>query len=256
MRIHVALGMLLVVAAGPAAAQHGRHAVEIPLRVHGGALVVPVDAPDGTQLEFLVGMGSLVTVLSETGAKQIGEQTGLTLGGVPFDTDSVPTGSDADFTIEGTVFAGLVASNTLNQFDVLFDVPGGRLVLQAPGRSVSWAGMSLSEPVRLRLYHGAIISFDLKLNGEAYPAMLDLGLRSLIANEEAGAEAAVQGDRVETLTIGGTTYTDLPVRVEDTPITQRFTRTGGGFVLVGAPIAWDCALSVSYVHQELRTCVR
>lgn len=256
MRIPIAVGLLVAVTAGPAAAQHGRHAVEIPLRVHGGAFVVPVDAPDGTQLEFLLDMGSMVTVLSETGARLIGEQTGLTLGGVPFDTDSVPTRSDADFTIDGTVFAGLVAANTLNQFDVLFDAPHGRLVLQRPGRSVVWEGVTLSGPVPLRLYHGAIISFDLELNGKAYPAMLDVGLQSMIANEQAGAEAGVRDGRLETLTIGSATYTNLPVRVEDTAITERFTPTGGGFVLVGAPIALDCALSVSYVHQELRTCVR
>ena len=31
---------------------------------------------------------------------------------------------------------------------------------------------------------------------------------------------------------------------------------GKGFVLVGAPIAFDCAISLSWVHQEMRTCVR
>jgi len=30
----------------------------------------------------------------------------------------------------------------------------------------------------------------------------------------------------------------------------------GGFVIIGAPIVYDCALALSWAHQEMRMCVR
>ncbi len=255
MRKHFGLAVLAAVMAAPAAAQtHGPKIVEIPLRVHGGKMIVPVEAPDGTQLEFIV--STYMTLLSETGAKRIGGQTGLTLGGVPVSTEDARIVADADLTVAGKVFDGVVGSQTLNQFDVLFDAPGGRLVLKTIGRSVEWEGMMMSDPVPLRIYHGLVIGLDVQLNGTEYGAMLDVGMGSLAVNERVRTEASIEGDRVSTLQVGGTTYSDLSVRVLDDAAFGQWSPNGEGFVFVGAPIAIDCAISVSYVHQELRTCVR
>jgi hypothetical protein len=37
---------------------------------------------------------------------------------------------------------------------------------------------------------------------------------------------------------------------------HRFVPDGTGFVLVGAPLAYDCAIALSWVQREIRTCVR
>ncbi len=241
--------------ATPAAAQmHGRKIVEVPLRVHGGKMIVPVEAPDGTQLEFIVSTNA--TLLSETGARRIAGQTGLTLGGVPVSTEDARTLDDAQLTIEGKVFDGMVGSQTLNQFDVLFDAPGGRLVLKPIGRSVEWEGMTMSDPVPLRIYHGMVLGFEVELNGTTYGAMLDVGMGVLAVNNRVRTEASIDNDRVGMLQIGSKTFSDLPVRVLDDASFGMWTPNGEGFVYVGAPIALDCAISVSYAHQELRTCVR
>ena len=255
MRKLCGLAILAAVITAPAAAQgHGHETVEIPLRVHGGKMIVPVQAPDGTPLEFIVSTNA--TVFSETGAKRLAGQTDLTFGGVPIVTADAPTMPDADLTVAGTVFDGMVGSTTLNQFDVLFDVPGGRLVLKKIGRSVQWDGMTMSDPVQLRIYHGTVISLDVELNGKAYGAMLELGTASVVVNDRVRTEASLEENQAGTFKIGGTTYSDLPVEVEELPVFRRFAPNGDGFVLIGAPIAVDCAISISYVHQELRTCVR
>lgn len=255
MRKYFGLAVLAAVVAAPAAAQtHGRETVEIPLRVHGGKMIVPVETPDGTQLEFIV--STYMTLFSETGAKRIAGQTGLTLGGVPVVTEDAQTVDDAHFTVAGKVFDGIIGSQTLNQFDVLFDAPGGRLVLKPIGRSVEWDGMTLSDPVPLRLYHGMVIGLDIELNGRDYPAMLDVGMGAFAVNERVVTEASIEGDRIGTFQVGGATYSDLPVRVLPQESFGQWSPNGEGFVYVGAPIALDCAVSVSYVHQELRTCVR
>ena len=255
MKQFVGLAVLGAMLATPTAAQRsGPEIVEVPLRVHDGMMVVPVEAPDGTQLEFIVGTNA--TALSETGAARISGLTGLTLGGVPVSFEDLRTVPDANLTVAGKVFDGLVGSEILNQFDVLFDAPGGRLVLKQIGRSVVWEGMTMSDPVPLTLYHGAVIGFDVELNGRPYGAMLDLGMSLLAVNERVRTEASIEGELVNSLQVAGMAFSDLPVRVLADESFGMWTPNGEGFVYVGAPIAVGCAISVSYVHQEIRTCVR
>ena len=255
MRQSVGTALLAAFIAAPAVAQtHEAKTIEIPLRVHGGKMIVPVEAPDGTQLEFIV--STYMTLISETGAKRIAGRTELALGGVPVSIEDAQVLDDADLTVAGKVFDGVVGSQTLNRFDVLFDAPGGRLVLKQTRRSVEWGGMTMSDPVPLRVYHGVVLGLDVELNGRAYPAMLDVGMGSLAVNERVRTEASIEGDRVGTFRVGGTIYRDLPVRVLENAAFGRWSPNGEGFVYVGAPIAVDCAISVSFVHQELRTCVR
>ena len=246
----VLLGVLIT----PGKAQT-QQTFEIPLRVHGGRMIVPVETPDGMQLKFIVSTNS-TAALSETLAARFMDESGLTLGGVPMVTENAQILNAADLTIDGESFDGIIGSNTLNQFDVLIDVPGSRLVFQSIRRTVEWEGMTMSDPIPLRIYHGTILSLDVQLNGQPYPAMLELGTRSLIVNDWVETEASVAGNTVENFKIGGTSYTDLSIRVENLPMFRRFLPDGGGFVLIGAPVALNCAISISFVHQEMRTCVQ
>jgi hypothetical protein len=163
---------------------------------------------------------------------------------------------DEDLVVEGRSMAGMIGSNTLNRYDVLVDVPGGRLALKPIGRSVSWNGMTLSEPVRLRVFHGVILGLDVEVNGNEYPALLDLGTPTLVVNERVMTESDIQDGQVRALRVGDTTLNDLPVRHEELDAFRMMSPNGDGVVLVGAPLAHDCAVSLSWVHRELRTCVR
>lgn len=251
-RVWVA-ALALAVGGSPGTVQGQSGGVEVALSSHGGRLVVPVRAGDGSELSFLLSTGSNVTVLSESGARRAGG-AGLSLGGLAVDMDDRRTVVDEDLTTAGRVFDGQIGSNTLNRFDMLVDLPGGRLVLRPVGRSVAWDGVSLSAPIRLRVYHGVILGLDVELNGRPYPAMLELGSSGVQVNERVMAEAAVGG--AARLRLGDVTFAELPVSVSEHPVMRRFSPDGAGFVLVGAAVAVDCALSVSWVHRELRTCVR
>lgn len=239
------------VTATPAPAQE---ATEIPLSSRGGRMVVPVLAADGTELTFLVSTGSAVTVLSESAAAGVRDQA-LTMGGLPVNMEHSETVPDASLTVDGVVLDGLVSNNTLNEYDVLFDVPGGRMVLKPFGRAVEWPGMKLSEPVRLRVYHGVVLALDLEIDGTPYPAMLELGAPSLLVNQAVLDENHITDGRAD-LRLGATLFTDLPIEVSDHPSIVRFSPNGDGFVVVGAAPAMDCAIAISWVHREMRTCVR
>jgi len=245
---------LLTSAAGVPAVAQTRGPVEVPLQLRSGRMVVPVRAADGTELTFLLTTGSAVTVLSESAARRVGDQA-LTLGGVPLNLDDRQTLPDGRLTFDGFSADGMVGNNTLNAFDELFDVPGGRLILKPFGRSVEWPGMKLSEPIRLRILHGVVISMDVEVDGRPYPAMLEMGAPSLLVNQAVLDEGGITGKTVAALELGPSTFHDVPIRLSDNPIIGRFSPNGAGFVLVGAPVVWDCAVSVSWVHQEMRTCV-
>lgn len=242
--------------AGPASAQTGPAGpVEVPLRTHGGRLIVPVKAADGDQLDFILTTGSGVTVLSASAARRLGEGAALTLGGLPVPMDGAQTVPDASLRTAGRDFAGMIGPNMLNAFDILVDVPGGHLVLKTVGRAVSWEGVALSEPVRLRVYHGIVLGLDVEMNGKPYPAMLDLGTPGVLVNARVVSEAAVAGGKAS-LKLGARTFADVPTEATEHPAIQRFSPGGEGFVLVGTAVALECAVSVSWVHRELRTCVR
>lgn len=230
--------------------------VEIPLRVAGGRLLVPVDAGVGHAVDFVLTTGSAVTVLTETAAKHLGDDPRLTLGGLPVPMESFATVPDAQLAVEGAMVGGMISANMLNQFDVLLDAPAGRLVLKAPGREVSWQGVALSEPVRVRVYHGILMSFDVDLDGERYPAALDLGTPMVVINRGVQDELGLDDEDVAVLTLGDTSHPDLPVRMLELEVLRRFDPADEGFVLVGAPLAYDCPIALSWVHREIRTCAR
>ena len=256
MRTLMVAATLLAAMGSPTAAQtHAAGAVEIPLRVHGSRLLVAVEASDGSELEFALSTGS-PTVFSESAAARLGDPAALTMGGVPIATEGSGTLPDEDLTIDGLVIDGMIGPNTLNQFDVLVDVPGGRLVLKPIGPSVEWAGMTMSDPVGVQVFHGMLLQFDVELNGREYGAMLDLGMGTLVVNEPVKTEMHIDAEDDVTLGLGATSLSNLPVRVLDLAIFGGWDPDNKGFVVVGAPVAYDCALSISWVHREIRTCVR
>jgi len=255
-RIWVA-ALLLAFAAPPALAQRsGGEPVVVPLRVHAGQFLVSVRGADGAEFEFVLSTGNATTVLSESAAARLAGQTELMMGAVKVPLTGRATVPDKDLTVEGQAHDGMVGSNTLNQYDILIDVPGKRLVLKPVGRAVSWEGMTLSEPVKLRVFHGVVLGFDVTLNGETFGAILDVGTSTLVINQAAATKANISAEDVAALRVGNTTLSDLPVRVVALPLFERADPDGAGYVLVGAPLARDCAISLSWVHQEIRTCVR
>jgi hypothetical protein len=255
MRAWVIVALTLCATVQPVVAQAGSGGqTQLPLREHSGRLIVPVTGADGTEWDFILSTGTGVTVVSESAVAAMGSLEGLSLGGHPIDSRGAQTLPDEDLTADGVVFAGMVGPSTLNQFDILIDLPRERLILQPVGPMVSWEGVSLSDPVRLRVLHGIILSLDVELNGTTYPAMLDLGTPTLLVNEGVQRDGNLRTDGSNVLTLGSRTFTGLPGEFRALPVFERFSPTGAGFVLVGNPMTWECALSISWVHRELRTC--
>jgi hypothetical protein len=241
-------------AAGAAALGPGEQ-VEIPLRVAGGRLLVPVEAGVGHPVDFALNTGSMVTVLSETAAQHLGDDFELTLGGLPVPIDGFTTVPDERLSAEGATIGGMIGANTLSQYDVLVDAPGGRLVLRGVGTQTGWDGVTLSDPVRVMVLHGTVLSFDVELGGRQYMATLDLGTPMVVINETVKSDLGLANEDTATLSLGGARLPGLPVRMLDLEM-HRFVPDGTGFVLVGAPLAYDCAIALSWVQREIRTCVR
>ena len=251
----MAVATLMAAVASSAVAQTPvAQPVEVELHVHRGRLFVPVESDDGTAMEFLLGTG-WPTGLTASTAARLGEQPELTLGGMAIPPDDLSTYPDSMLTIDGTTLAGVLGPNTLSRFDVLIDVPGGRLVLKPIGRVVEWEGMTLSDPIDLRIMHGVEVWLSVELAGNEYQAILDLGAPTVVANKRVQADTGLHDDDRVTLRFGDTTLTNVPVFMRELDL-GGFTVGGEGLVIIGAPIAYDCAVSLSWAHQEMRMCVR
>lgn len=254
-RLTVAAAVLMAGVASSAAAQTAdTQPVEVELHVHRGRLFVPIEADDSTSMEFLLGTGWSTGLTASTAAR-LGDQPELTLGGIAIPAGDLSTYPDSMLTIDGTTLAGVLGPNTLSRFDVLIDVPGGRLVLKPVGGVVQWEGMTMSEPLDLRIMHGVEIWLRVELDGNPYQAILDLGTPTVVANKRVQADTGLDDDDRTTLRFGDTTLTDVPVFMRELDL-GGFTVGSGGFVIIGAPILYDCAISLSWVHQEMRMCVR
>ena len=149
----VAFG-LLAAGCSPVAPNARSQQIEIPLRFEDGRLIVPVEASDGTQLEFILSTSS--TSFSRSTVGRFGDQPELTIGGVPVYTEGVQTVSDEELAVRERVMDGMIGPQTLNQYDVLIDVPEGQLVLQPIRGEVEWEGVALSLPMRVRVLHGLL----------------------------------------------------------------------------------------------------
>ena len=233
----------------------GGGAIEVPLRVEDGLLRVTVDGPDGAEYDFVLGLG--MTLITESGAAQIGEAvSSLTIGGVPVETEQAFTVPDEELATSTTVPAGVLGGMTLNKFDVLIDAPNQRLVLKPIGRSVRWDGVTLSNPVGLTLFHDVLARVDVEVAGQVFGGLLDLAAPHMAVNEPVRTEAGFSGDGLDSFRMGYSGWTDLPVVVTDSPTFQGWDPEGRGFVIIGAPVAYECAIAISWVHAELRTCIQ
>lgn len=238
----------------PAGAQHGPAGViEVPLEVQNGRLIVPVMGEDGTRFDFI--LSTYMSSYSAAGAHRIGDQA-LTVGGVSVITEEMLTQPDSQLTFGGKTYDGVLGSRTLSEYDLLIDAPNGRLLLKEPGTRVAWDGVRLSDPVPLRVFHGMVLAMDVELDGTEYPAMFDVGMGYISPTQPVKRALSLHGDQVGSLQLGDVTYTNLPLRVLDMETIPGFDPRGTGFVFVGAPIATDCAVSVSFRHAEMRMCVR
>ena len=79
--------------------------------------------------------------------------------------------------------------------------------------------------------------------------------KSVLSREEDGL-ISDDNHRRPASVIGDEVLLREPIEVSDHPVIGRFSPSGDGFVLVGTPPALDCAIAVSWIHRELRTCVR
>lgn len=242
----------------PLAAQSAQSttAIEVPLRVEGGRLAVTVTAADGAHLAFALTTGTPTTVLTESTARRLGTNGKVSVGGLEIPVGEAHTVPDAQLATPDGQLDGMIGGDVLSRHDVLLDVPGGRLVLKPVGPAVSWPGTALSDPKRLRIYHGVVIGLDVEVGGQPLPAMLDLGTPAVVVNEGARPQGVIGSDARTTVALGTVTLSDLPLLVRDLPIFERWDPDGRGFALIGAPIAWDCTIALSWAHAEMRTCVR
>ena len=229
--------------------------IVVPVSLHAGRLVLPIDGPGGHGVEFGLSLGS-VTVVSESLAAHAADGVELLLGGIPVPIADAPAIPDDRLLFDGKQLHGLIGPDMLNDFDVLLDVPGERMVLKEIGREVSWPDMELSDPVRLQVYHGRVFAMMAELNGTEYRATLELGAPALIVNPAVKEQLGLGESAAATLRVAGAAQPGLPVVVQESEILERWDPDGAGFVIVGAPIAYDCAIAVSWVHREMRTCVR
>lgn len=249
-----AAGAIGVGADGMAGQAPPTEEVEVPLRVVGGWLLVPVEGPNGEGLTFQIGTGSAVTVLSSSVAARLGPTPALTLGGHALPTESVHTVPDGDLQAGDLPVDGMLSATFLGGFDLLIDVPGGRFVLRPAGQGGDWGGAPLGDPTPIRVLHGVVLGIDVLVNGVEVPGLLELGTAAVLLNPAAGTAAAVQGDGA-TLQLGGVTFQHADVRVGDHPVFQRVPG-GGPFAVVGTPVVLDCMAALSWVRQTLRMCVR
>lgn len=249
---------LVALAAGAPAGQQAER-IEIPVRMVDGRLVVPIQMRSGVRLDFVLGLGA--TFLTRTGAERIGDvRDGLTLGGLPVRLGAAQVVADDLAVLDGgpapTGIAGIVGAETFNAYDVLIDVPNGRLVLKPAGRSVRWEGVPLSNPVKVQVIHDTLIRTNVESGGKVFDALLDLAGPTMVVSRTAAASAGIS-DGAADFRLGYTAYPARRTRVLSLQIFDRWGDGGGkGFVLIGTEIARDCVLAVSYVHQEIRTCVR
>ena len=232
-----------------------RSAVEVPLRLDGGRMIVEVRTSSGTTFDFAVSVGNSVLVVSESVAARLGSAPVLTLGGLPVATDGMHTVADESLTTPSGAVAGMIGANTLSRFDILFDVPGGRLLLAETGRSVDWPGYTLSDPVPLRVFHGVVLSLDVAVDGTRYVAGLDLGSRRMLVSEPLATREGLGARDEVTLRLGSVDISRMPTQTTDHPTFARWDPTGQGFLYIGSAIVEDCPVAVSWVHRELRTCV-
>ncbi|NKB88734.1 MAG: hypothetical protein GKS06_10985 [Acidobacteria bacterium] len=252
-RLFVAASVIFMTLPGMARAQHGG-ILEVPLAMSMNHLAVPVMAADGTELQFMLSTGTPSTLISESAAAK-GAIADLMMAGLPIGNDAqvIP---DANLEVDGHQFDGIVSASILSSYDVLLDVPKGRMMMRPLGPPAEWQGVELGEPVALRIFHGFVMATDLQLNGHDYMAQFEIGINKVIVNEPVTQTLGFEGETIGAVTVAGREFGGLPVSHMEIDVFERWDPDGNGFVLLGAPIARDCAIAISWIRAELQVCAQ
>jgi hypothetical protein len=220
----------------------------------GGCLIVTANGPDGAEYDFVLGLG--MTLITEGGAATIGASiSSLTIGGIPVDTEQASTVPDSYLEGAGNA-VGVLGGLTLNSFDILIDAPNGKLLLQPVGRSVRWDDVALSNPVRLLLFHDVLARIDVEVGGAGFGGLIDLAAPYLEVNDAVRTKGGLSDGKAPAFRMGYAGWTDLPARVTESRLFDGWDPDGNGFVIIGAPVAYDCAIAISWAHAEFQTCIR
>jgi hypothetical protein len=245
------LAATLTAEARAAAQARSADPIEIPLRVESGRLLVTAESPDGRTFDFVLGVG--MALLTESGSTRLSDARGsLTIGGVAVEIEDAQTVPDTY--LSGSDAVGVLGGKTLNRYDVLIDAPNGRLVLKPAARAVRWGGIALSGPVRLQVFHDVLLRADVEFGGELVGGLIDLARPEHQVGDALASKVA--DGAVGTFRVGYGSWSDAPAVVVDNRVFGGWDPDGAGFVFVGASLAHDCAIAISWYHAELRTCTR
>jgi hypothetical protein len=225
--------------------------------VEDGRLVVTLRAGSGEPLDFILGAAG--TLVSSWGAEQLGAGLeGATLGGVAVSFAGAQVVPDQslllDRPFEGPI-GGVLGGQSLMDYDILIDAPGRRLLLKRPGRFVQWEGVELTGAVALQILHDYLIRTDVEVNGEIFSAHVDLSPATMLVSSVVRDRAGLQDGRAD-FRMGYASFPDRPAQFLDLPALRAWGGDDVGVVFVGAPVAYDCAIAISWTHAEMRTCVR
>lgn len=255
-KLTAGLGLVLVVAVTSGSTEGPVDAdwFDVPLRLEDGRPLVPVSIGQGIEVDFIVSTANTVTVLNQAFVDNHGVDGEFFLGDIELNLDNYATVPNEQLNSGSSTIVGIIGANTLNEFDVLFDVPGGRLVLSEVGRRMDFEGVSLGEPLRLRVYHGLLLGLDLEVGDATLPGLLDTGSSGVVMNSAGATAAGIRDGASPRLTAGAFDTGPVSVTVQDLPMMERWDPNDAGFVVLGSPILRDCALAVSWVHREARRC--
>ena len=240
---------------GAAAAYAQPTATEVPLSVAGGWLIVPVQTADGRSLRFALHTAIATSLIKASVAGDDPAALGLTLAGSSDPFVDMAVYDDDAFERDGTRIDGFLGLQLLGDVDVLIDAPNDRMLLKPIGRRVEWPGVDLAEPSRMRIYHGVALRTEIEVEGQPFSATINLAAAVNTATDGVAHKTGVAVGSPATVRIGSANHT-MALEFGSTPILDRWDPDGAGFVAFGAALAVECAVSISYVHQELRTCVR
>jgi hypothetical protein len=121
---------------------------------------------------------------------------------------------------------------------------------------VRWDGVELTNPARIALFHDVLARVDVAIGGAQYGGLIDLAAPYLEVNEPLRSAGGVSEGVAGTFRMGYSGWSSLPAEVTESPLFQGWDPDGKGFVIIGAPVAYDCAIAISWLHAEFRTCVR
>lgn len=247
----MAVGFLM---AGAPATAVGQEVIEVPVRAEGGRLVVQLTDGSGGSHDFILGLAT--GVITTSAAARLADRE-LSLGGIPIPIDQHQRVPDDYLTRDGPTRAvGVLGGQVLTDYDVLIDASAGRMLLKPFGRSVRWPGHSLTNPVTVDVLHDFLIRAKVQIGESVYDALLDLSPPVVQLSPPIADEEGVRDGPIDTFRMGYAGWKGIPAWVGLTPTMQGWGGAERGFVVVGAPIAADCVLAISWRHREIRTCIR